>query len=78
MSAKRGISATNMIRTSVRASRLPRHTWGLPLPKVTGFLSAWDVEVVQIVEDRLVAVAHEITEVRVDLTVFDGRVVFER
>jgi hypothetical protein len=32
--ASRGISSVNMSRISIRASALPRHTWGLPLPKV--------------------------------------------
>lgn len=40
MSARRGISSSNMMRISVRASRLPRHRCGLPLPKVTWSLSA--------------------------------------
>jgi hypothetical protein len=32
--ASRGISSVNMSRISIRASALPRHTCGLPLPKV--------------------------------------------
>ncbi len=34
MSVILGISSSNMMRISVRASRLPRHRCGLPLPKV--------------------------------------------
>ena len=30
----RGISSVNKSRISIRASALPKHTWGLPLPKV--------------------------------------------
>jgi len=32
--ASRGISSVNMSRISIRANALPRHTCGLPLPKV--------------------------------------------
>ena len=32
--ASRGISSVNISRISIRASALPKHAWGLPLPKV--------------------------------------------